>query len=110
MGMLRALFAGKSQVMPPRRLEGELVDVEIVGESGYQDYLRQLRRRRGDLEIVLRPEPTNPYDPNAVVVLIDNQPVGYLPRASAREWQPMLLAAEAEGFIVAGAGRDPRRD
>jgi hypothetical protein len=103
MGMLCALFTGKThQVAAPRRLEGELVDVEIVGESGYQEYLRELRRRRGELEIVLRPEPTNPYDLNAVVVLIEGRPVGYLPKAAAKEWQPMILAAEAEGFLVAG--------
>jgi hypothetical protein len=84
-----------------RRLEGDLVDIEIVGESGYQDYLRTLRRRR-ELEIVLRPDPTNAHDRNAVVVLIDDQPVGYLPRAAAKEWQPLLAAAEAEGFYVAG--------
>lgn len=89
MGKLLAFFAGKSQhAAPPRRLEGELVDVDIVRESGYQEYLQQLRRRRRELEIVLRPEPMNPYDSNAVVVLIDSQPVGYLPGRPRRSGSP----------------------
>lgn len=50
----------------------------------------------------MRPEPANPYDNNAVVVLAEGQPVVYLARQAAADWQPMILAAEAEGFIVAG--------
>ncbi len=102
MGVLRSLFSGATREQRPRCAQGLMVDVEIVGESGYQDHLRQLSRRRGDLEMVLRPDPTNPYDSNAVVVLIEGQIVGYLPRTTAPAWQAMILAAEAEGFIVAG--------
>jgi hypothetical protein len=84
--------------------EGKMVDLEIVGEAAYQDHIRQLNRRAGggDLEILLRPEPRNPHDPNAVAVLADGKPVGYLPRKMAAAWQPSILAANANGFIVAG--------
>lgn len=79
-----------------------MVDVEVVGESGYQDYLKRLVRRRSPLVMILKSDPDNPYDSKAVVVLIEAQTVGYLSRAAAKDWQPMLLAAEAEGFYCAG--------
>ncbi len=103
MGKLRELFTG-ARTAPPKqstKAKGQMVDVEVVGEAGYQEHLRRLSRRR-DLEMVLRPDPTNPYDPNAVVVLIEGETVGYLPRTTAPAWQAMILAAEAEGFIIAG--------
>ncbi len=45
MGVLRSLFSGATSEQRPRRAKGIMVDVEIVGESGYQDHLRQLSRR-----------------------------------------------------------------
>ena len=70
MGTLLDLLKGK---VPTQRVEGELVDLEIVGESAYQDHIRQVSRRAGggDFEILLRPEPRNPHDANAVAVLAD---------------------------------------
>lgn len=81
-----------------------MVDIEIVGESFHEDYIRALRRRYRDrdFEIVLVPEPDNPYDRNAVAVHVDGAPVGHLSRKMAPAWQPMVAAANAEGFIVAG--------
>ncbi|WP_175484307.1 HIRAN domain-containing protein [Modestobacter sp. DSM 44400] len=81
-----------------------MVDLSIVGEAAYQDYIRLVNRRAhgGEFEIVLRPEPNNQYDANAVAVLVDGKPVGYLPRAMARVWQPAVRASEAAGYVVAG--------
>lgn len=104
MGKLLDLF--KSNI-PTQRVEGRMVDLEIVGESAYQDHIGKVNGRAGggDFEIVLRPEPRNPYDANAVVVLADGKPVGYLPRKMAAVWQPSILAANANGFVVAGTAR-----
>lgn len=63
--------------------------MSVVGESRFQDNLvaifgphgRQERRERA--EAVLRPEPDNAHDPNAVAVYIKGLQVGYLPRAQA---------------------------
>jgi hypothetical protein len=81
-----------------------MVDIEIVGESFHADYIRALRRRYRDrdFEIVLVPEPENPYDPNAVAIYVDGGPVGHLSRQMARAWQNTVMAANAEGFTVAG--------
>jgi hypothetical protein len=98
------LFKGR-----PRRnaSRAKMVDLEIVGESAYQDHIRQVNGRAGggDFEILLRPEPRNPHDANAVAVLADGKPLGYLPRKMAVVWQPSILAANANGFVVAGIAR-----
>ena len=36
-------------------------------------------------EVFLVPEPTNPYDPNAIIVQIEGQTVGYIPKRLARK-------------------------
>ncbi len=61
--------------------------VSIVhGESHYRDALRSMTgppRSRGYLvpvEVVLRREPTNPYDANAVRVEVQGRHVGYIAR------------------------------
>jgi hypothetical protein len=59
-------------------------DLEVVGESAYQDALwnicggRQGDQIRCPIVAVLVPEPTNPYDANAISVVIDGSKVGYL--------------------------------
>lgn len=71
-------------------------DLEVVGELAYQDILWRLcggtvgDRVRYDIVAVLVPEPTNPYDANAIAVQISGQVVGYLSRATAREYLPGL--------------------
>ena len=64
----------------------------VVGESQYQDALRQISRAGCICEATLVPEPENPFDVNAVVVKIDELVVGYLPRSHARKYQRRLLA------------------
>lgn len=65
-------------------------DLGLVGESNYQAALRALAqasgkpRERFEIEVVLRPEPSNQYDPNAIAVhALNGEKVGYLSRAQA---------------------------
>lgn len=87
-----------------REAIGTMVDIEIVGESHCAQHVRAMRKLYGEreFEIVLRADPHNPYDENAVVVLVHDQRVGYLSRGMAVHWQPMILAAEAEGYTIRG--------
>lgn len=63
--------------------------MEAVGESNYQHNFVAICGPRTSAErdeehlAVLRLEPSNKHDPNAVQVLIKNRLVGYLPRAHA---------------------------
>ena len=91
-------------------------DLEVVGELAYQDTLWRLcsgtlgDRVRHDIVAVLVPEPTNPYDANAIAVQINGQVVGYLSRATAQEYLPGLKHlmsarggyAALRGVIVGG--------
>lgn len=76
----------------------------VVGENYRQKALRsvtrgmRLPRVTGDnwddsvsMTAELHPEPDNRFDPNAVLVDINRQHVGYLPAADAPEYQPLLL-------------------
>ena len=79
--------------------------VHAVGESHYQDALLAVvgGRTRHSVEHTclaeLCPEPTNPYDDEAIAVQIGGQCVGYLSRADARTFRPLVDSA------IASAGR-----
>lgn len=99
-------------------LGGE-VELDVVGESFRQDALWRLvggRRAvpvRQPVVAVLAPE-DNEYDENAVAVLIDDQPVGYLSRANAARYRPGVealrrrLGTVALHGVILGGGEGPR--
>lgn len=73
--------------------------LDIVGESHYQDTLKQLAATHGEAPLLahLVPEPFNPYDRHAVAVVIDGQRVGYISRDQAAEYQPVLTNLARRG-------------
>lgn len=94
--------------------------LEVVGESFHQDALwrivggRRSDRVRHDVVASLVPEPDNPYDENAIKVLIDGQQVGHLSADDAAEYLPGLLrlidqsassAVALAGVVVGGGSR-----
>jgi hypothetical protein len=76
---------------------------ELVGESHYQDALRQIATAispgRPSLLAELVPEPTNPYDRNAVAVLVNGMRVGHLARDDAAEYSRPLQVRRRSGPI-----------
>lgn len=85
---------------------------EVVGESRYEIELKKVVRRHGggqEGEIfttaVLLPEPTNPYDPNAVAVTVDQLTVGYIPREKALDYSPLLKRLAHQGILVSVPSR-----
>jgi HIRAN domain-containing protein len=87
-------------------------DLEVVGESYYQDNLWQLagaqpgqQRVRENVYAVLVAEDDNPYDRDAVAVWINGLKVGHLSRENAHRYRPGLLAQQqALGKPIALAG------
>lgn len=74
-----------------------LFECEVVGESNYQGNLIAIcgdyRPNKPDEHFataVLVPEPQNPYDKNAVMVLLSNLQVGYLDRQAAKSYMAHL--------------------
>jgi hypothetical protein len=134
MAFLRGLFGGKSrpQWPPPGPIHdwpvGDLhvtlaVDaimfdpvrkmVDVVGEGSHQGSLERLAGgrtidggRNRDHVAMLLPEPTNPYDPAAVrvVVITDGgvgATIGYLSREDAVAYRPVIDRVAADGKVVA---------
>jgi hypothetical protein len=77
-----------------------LYDVDVVGESHYQDTLRRHAGPIGEwgaetsVIVELVREPNNRYDRNAVAVQLAGSVVGYLPREEAELVGPMLKSLE----------------
>lgn len=78
------------------------VDLNVVGESHYQDSLWRLvggrhrpeERVRVDVDAVLTAETDNLYDAQAVSVWVQGLKVGYLSRGDAERYRPGLHALE----------------
>lgn len=74
-------------------------DYDLVAEKTYREHLTALIKKHkaqadGELflEAYLVPEPTNPFDPNAIQVLIENKPVGYIPKNDCAEFLEVFEA------------------
>jgi hypothetical protein len=95
-------------------------DLEVVGESHYQENLWRLvgvsrrdERVRSGIYALLVAEYDNPYDANAVAIWIQGLKVGHLSRADARRYRPGLLRLQdhyrqpiaLEGVIAGGGMR-----
>jgi hypothetical protein len=95
-------------------------DLEVVGESHYQDALwriiggRTTDRVRVEVQAVLVAESDNVHDPNAISIWIEGMKVGYLSRQDAEVYRPGLLALQTRedksiglrGVIVGGGIRE----
>ena len=88
--------------------------VKVVGTSHHQSELFEINggytRPQDDRDPSMPPEPDsiaelvteprNECDPLAVAVHVNRRPVGYLARAVAAQYQPHVLAIEAQGRHV----------
>jgi hypothetical protein len=121
-GMLRRVLGHGGGVRPRQRTTGQVGrrravsmrgtrDVELVGESRHQEELLELvggRRPYGGVdatavaELVL--DPTNPFDSDAIEVLIDDRPVGYLRHEDAVSYRDEVLdSLDLHGFATCWA-------
>jgi hypothetical protein len=87
--------------------DGVGFEMGIVGEGYYGVEIRRIagRPQAGgasvEFTVTLLPEPTNQYDPNAVVVLSDrSRTIGYLSREHAVDYAPVFTALAAHGQVA----------
>ncbi len=79
------------------------VQVDVVGESDYQDVLERLagrRSRRGSTKeaiALLSREPNHAHEKNAVRVDVGDETVGYVEKWNAKEIQPLMQKMEKAG-------------
>lgn len=100
MGLLSRLFGQEQEREKPLYEVSAVISYEervaIVGESHYQDAIRSACGWKPgtdtafDCMAELVPEPTNPHDPNAIMVQIDGRCVGYLSRDDAVVYGPAI--------------------
>jgi hypothetical protein len=111
MGLLKPLFGDEPE--PPSQSAVSAKDtrwvedierfgdmrVDVVGESHYQAAIRAVCNWRPGVDRLysctaeLVPEPTNPYDRNAIKVMIDGACVGHLSRQDAVTLGPAIREA-----------------
>jgi hypothetical protein len=117
-GRTPIVAAGRTPLVPPVVLRGPET-LEVVGESHYQADLWRIvggfrpERVRHAIQAVLAPEPKNPHDANAIMVVIERCLVGYLAREDAVVYLPGLEALREkhaapvalEGQVVGGGQR-----
>jgi hypothetical protein len=119
-GFLRREFGSRStdvevRADTPRQYSVPIFDaqpgarVEVVGESFYQSALDRAaggRTEHGPVHVAhiagLAPEPSNPHDPNAVVVQLDGATVGHLSRTDAVAYRPVFEAVARMGYPAIG--------
>lgn len=79
--------------------------IEAVGTAEHQDELELIAGGRTETGVdhlcgaLLVPDPKNPYDPNAIAVVISSRVVGYIPSNIAPS---LKYAMRVGGFIAAG--------
>ena len=79
--------------------------IAAVAESQYQEALLALcgpgEPVSHDCTAILLSEPTNPYDPAAVMVWAGGRHVAYLSRSDAAAYRPAISAAAAIDHLIA---------
>jgi hypothetical protein len=73
----------------------KIIEIGYMGRKIYRYFYK-------DSPVELRPEPTNQYDSNAIMVLIDGVHVGYVPQDETQNVRPFLngpvyISAEVTG-------------
>ena len=101
----------------PRRFSVRLVGVTFA--PGYPETIGKLeatwvsRELRGEepvpIKAVLRRDPANPHDSNAVAVLVDGDHLGHIPANMAARLAPLLDAGEVWSCEVTDVVTDPNR-
>ena len=80
--------------------------LQVVGESFHQEELERIvgGKREESAELytvaVIRREPDNPADPQALAVEIDAQIVGHIGRQDALAWRPLIEQIENAGAVA----------
>jgi hypothetical protein len=83
----------------PVHIPGGYGRANVVGVTYYQDAFQGLAL--GATRLELRCQPDNPFDSNAVAVVVDERKIGYLSAHMAEGYQPLIRRLEREGPVVA---------
>ncbi|HET9893285.1 MAG TPA: hypothetical protein VFQ42_22595, partial [Mycobacterium sp.] len=116
----RSGHSPRSERVSPVAVHGGHENLDVVGESHYQDSLWRIvggappDRVDAPVVAVLKAETDNPFDVNAISVWVDGLLVGHLPRDLAAAYRTGLIAQERQAgrpialnaHVVGGGMRD----
>lgn len=91
------------------RISANTFDIIVVGVSFNQEALEKIcdSRRVEGAEMFVQAKiisyDDNPYDPHAVRVEIDHEPVGHLSRKNARIWRSKMISNKYSGAVTCPA-------
>ena len=109
----------KGRIRVPLKGNGSY-SFDIVGEASYQDVLGSLagkKTREGKelrcIAVVLH-EPINPYDLNAIAVVIGGKTVGYFSKSDAKDYANQLTtnggANQQVGAVIVGGFKSKTKE
>ena len=90
------------------------INFSIVGIANYlsDEEINRIADSKKTLNVIIKPEPTNFFDPNAIVVLLDGEIIGYVRKAditekcileilnkSSRKTHCATIIGKSDGFI-----------
>ena len=90
-----------ASIQSPAQAQGDDEDYtfDVVGESFQRDHLVQLIKNHKAIEdgalyttATLKLEPENAFDPTAVMVIVENLQVGYVPKSMSAEMTDYITA------------------
>ena len=90
-----------ASIQSPAQAQGNDEDYsfDVVGESFQRDHLVQLIKNHNAIEdgalyttATLKLEPENAFDPTAVMVIVENLQVGYVPKSMSAEMTEYIKA------------------
>ena len=90
-----------ASIQSPAQAQGNDEDYtfDVVGESFQRDHLVQLIKNHNAIEdgalyttATLKLEPENAFDPTAVMVIVENLQVGYVPKSMSAEMTDYIKA------------------
>jgi hypothetical protein len=90
-----------ASIQSPAQAQGSDEDYsfDVVGESFQRDHLVQLIKNHNAIEdgalyttATLKLEPENAFDPTAVMVIVENLQVGYVPKSMSAEMTDYIKA------------------
>ena len=102
--------------------ESGLFPISLTGTSNYHENIQKIAQNPDDQPAfvfctgLLIPESNNPHDQNAILIEIGNQPVGHLPRETAKPFRDALRKkgiAEEEttcSLLIRGGNKTSRAD
>ena len=90
--------------------ERGLISCGVAGAAAFHDEVLQSEAVRPGATVLLRRDPANEHDPNAIVVGVGDLHLGFVPRDLAAELAPKLDAGEEWSAVILREQRDSPRD